>query len=168
MIAVAIVTRRLRPGRTYDDFRRAWFHTVGFGASNRMLTVLGVDDPREVTVIGLTEVGVDELMRALQIDVEERLANPLDEVIEPQIDRRFGVLVAEDDFSADGAIDYRAAQVGGRETDLDEVGGQLEMVRSAIATASAVRDGHRVDAARPGRPGETDANSSASGGTRSG
>lgn len=58
MIAVAILRRRLREGRTYDDFREAWYHGVGFGTPNRMLTALNVADPREVIVIALTETAV--------------------------------------------------------------------------------------------------------------
>jgi hypothetical protein len=29
MITVAIITLRLKEGKTYEDFRRAWYHTVG-------------------------------------------------------------------------------------------------------------------------------------------
>ena len=47
MVQVAILSRRLREGKTYDDFRKAWYHTVGFGTANRMLTVINTLDPRE-------------------------------------------------------------------------------------------------------------------------
>ena len=121
MIAVAIVRRRLRQGKTYDDFREAWYHRTGFGRSNRMLTALNVADPREVIVIALTEVSLDDADRLLEIDADERAASPLDDVIEPAIDRTFGVLIAEDDFSSSGPIPYRPAAAGGSETDLGEV-----------------------------------------------
>lgn len=29
---VAIIHRRLREGKTFEDYRRAWFHATGFGA----------------------------------------------------------------------------------------------------------------------------------------
>ena len=32
---VAMITRRLKKGKTYDDFRRAWFHTTGFGVGGK-------------------------------------------------------------------------------------------------------------------------------------
>jgi len=32
---VSILTRRLREGKTYDDFRKAWFHTTGFGVEGK-------------------------------------------------------------------------------------------------------------------------------------
>ncbi len=28
---VSIITRRLEDGKTYEDFRKAWYHTIGFG-----------------------------------------------------------------------------------------------------------------------------------------
>ena len=44
-------------------------------------------------------------MKMLQIEIKERLDNPLDAVIEPKIGRTFGILVSEDDFSATGKIE---------------------------------------------------------------
>ncbi|MDY9923200.1 hypothetical protein [Methanobacterium sp.] len=41
---VAIVTRRLKEGKTYDDFRKEWYHTIGFGASNKMYTIVNTFD----------------------------------------------------------------------------------------------------------------------------
>ena len=35
MITVAIVTRRLKEGKTYEDFRKAWYHTIGFGVDRQ-------------------------------------------------------------------------------------------------------------------------------------
>ena len=120
-VTVAIVRRRLREGKTYDDFRRAWYHTVGFGVSNRMLTVLNGVDPREVIVIGITEATEEQARELVAIDATEREKNPLDEVVEPEIERTFGVLIAEDDFSGSGPIDYKPATVNGVETDLAQV-----------------------------------------------
>lgn len=100
MIQVAIIRRRLKEGISYEDFRRAWYHTVGFDTANRMLSVINVADPREVIVIGLNETTVEQVRRLIAIDVQQRQANPLDDIIEPGIGRTFGILVAEDDFSA--------------------------------------------------------------------
>lgn len=133
MIAVAIVRRRLRPGKTYDDFRRAWYHQTGFGASNRMLTALNVADPREVIVIALTEVSPDDAARLLEVDASERTASPLNDVIEPPVDRTFGILIAEDDFSSSGPVPYRPATVGGSQTDLGEVHKMLALGATMLA-----------------------------------
>ncbi len=40
MKAVAIVTRTLKPGKTYADYRKAWFHSNGFGVPTTMYTVV--------------------------------------------------------------------------------------------------------------------------------
>ena len=119
MIAVAILKRRLREGKTYQDFRRAWFHESGFAAPNRMLSMINIADPREIIVIGMTQVtSVEDGARLLAIDQDERAASPLDEVIEPGVDRTFAALVAQDDFSAAGQLEYRDPAIDGRPVDL--------------------------------------------------
>lgn len=137
MIQVAIVRRRLREGKSYEDFRRAWFHTVGFGTSNRMFSVLNAADPREVIVIGMNETSTDDLRRLIDVDVAERAKNPLDEVIEPSIDRTFGILVAEDDFSDSGEIEYREPKIGGVRTDLASVEADLQAWAQIARTLAA-------------------------------
>lgn len=137
---VAVVTRRLKEGKTYEDFRKAWFHTIGFGTSSKLYTMLNVADPREIVVIGFVESEVEQLMEGLRIDVKERLSHPLDDVIEPAIDRKFGILVSEDDFSAEGSIAYAPPSIGGVETSPGEIMGLLSEVQARIAEASAERE----------------------------
>ncbi len=103
--SVAILSRRLKEGMTYEDFRKAWYHTTGFGVegkenegSNRMLTLVNVFDPSEIIVLGFATTTLEQLKDALNIDVDFRGENPLDEVIEPEIDRKFALLISEDDF----------------------------------------------------------------------
>jgi hypothetical protein len=140
MITVAIVTRRLKEGKTYEDFRKAWFHTIGFGAPSNLYTMINVNDPREITVIGFVESRLDQYREGLKIDVKERLDHSLNDIIEPEIGRTFGILVAEDDFSSMGSIAYRPASVCGKETDLDQVCHDLSTLAGMIAEASVVRD----------------------------
>ena len=132
-VSVAILRRRLRQGKTYEDFRKAWYHTVGFGVANRMLTVLNAADPQEIIVIGLTETTEEQARALVAIDAAEREDNPLDDVIAPEVERTFGVLIAEDDFSGTGAIAYRPATVGGVETDLVQVAKDIEQAASLLA-----------------------------------
>lgn len=145
---VSIITRRLKEGRTYEDFRRAWFHTTGFGLcgkdamgnGNRMYSMINMFDPREVIVIGFNTATPGQLEEGLKIEVAFRGKNPLDEVIEPEIGRKFGLLVAEDDFSATGKISYRPASVGGMETDPAQFFEDLRTVAGLVAAASVKRD----------------------------
>jgi len=141
MMVLTILTRRLREGKTYDDFRRAWYHTVGFGAPAKLYSAINAFEPREIIVVALGEIpsGKDP-MEILRIDVRERLEHPLESVIEPEIGRTFGIVVAEDDFSPKGKIELTPASVGGKETDFAEVAQGLEIARELIAKAAAERD----------------------------
>jgi len=145
MIQVAILTRRLKEGKTYEDFRKAWYHTVGFSTGNKMFSVINAFDPKEIIVIGMTEFDLDTLMAGLKIDVKERLDHSLDEVIEPSIGRTFGIMVSEDDFSAEGAIDYKPPTVAGVETDLPKFFEDLQEVADTISKASAERDREKAE-----------------------
>jgi hypothetical protein len=140
MIQAAIISRRLKEGKTYEDFRKAWYHTVGFGTSNKMYTIINGLDPREIIVIGFTETSMEQVRALAEIDIKERLGNPLDDVIEPEIGRAYGILIAEDDFSSPGALQYKPASVGGKETDLNEVDRNLQEVAKIIAEVSQKRD----------------------------
>lgn len=141
IIAVSIITRRLKEGKTYEDFRKAWYHTVGFGTSSKLYTVINAFDQREIIVVGFVEINPDQdPLSILRIDVKERLDNPLDDVIEPEIGREFGILVSEDDFSADGALGYNPPSIGGKETDLTEIAEGLAAAKKLIAQASKERD----------------------------
>lgn len=77
---------------------------MGFGTDNKMLTIINAADPREIIVVGLNETTVEQLRNLFDIDIKVRKASLLNDIIEPEIDRTIGILVAEDDFSATGAV----------------------------------------------------------------
>jgi hypothetical protein len=54
---MAIIHRRLREGKTVDDYRKAWFHASGFGAPTTMYTVVNTFDPRELISIAAVGLG---------------------------------------------------------------------------------------------------------------
>ena len=145
---VSILTRRLKEGRTYEDFRRAWFHTTGFavkgkdagGGKAELLTFINIFDPREIIVLGFAATTLEQLKDALDIDVKVRGENPLDDVIEPAIGRAFALQVAEDDFSAAGEIPYSPAAIDGNTTDMAEVAEDLRALAGIYATAAKKRD----------------------------
>ncbi|MBI5458211.1 ROK family protein [Methanobacterium sp.] len=145
MMSVAIVKRRLKEGKTYEDFRKAWYHTTGFGTNNKMYSLINAFDEREIIVIGFTEIPTDkeEILKGLRIDVKERLDNPLDDVIEPDIDRDFGILISEDDFSAEGSIKYKNPTVNGIKTDVEEIVNGLIEFKQSLEQASSERDAAR-------------------------
>lgn len=149
MITIAIVTRRLKEGKTYEDFRKAWYHSVGFGTPSKLYTMINAADPCEIIVIGFVEAEPDQYLAGLDIDVKERLDHSLDDVIEPDIGRKFGILVSEDDFSADGSIEYKSASVAGKETDLNKVSHDLSEIAEMIVKASLKRDRARQTVSSP-------------------
>jgi hypothetical protein len=146
MIQVSILTRRLKEGKTYEDFRKAWYHTIGFGGSltegrNRMYTVINGYDPREIIVIGISDIGdVENLVDVLKTDVRERLLHPLEDVIEPEIVRKFGALVSVDDFGGSGTLEYTPPAIDGKETGLEQVARDLKRSVEIIDNASRERD----------------------------
>ena len=141
MIFVSILTRRLKEGKTYRDFRKAWYHTVGFGTPGKLYTAINAFDPREIIVIGIGEIkSGQEAMKMLRTDVKERLDHPLEAVIEPEIGRTFGIVVSEDDFSSSGKIEYRPASINGKETDFEEIAQGLALAKKVISMASQERD----------------------------
>jgi len=141
VIVVSILTRRLKQGKTYQDFRKAWYHTVGFGTPGKLYSAINAFDPQEVIVIGIGEIKSEQdAVKMLKIDVKERLEHSLEAVIEPEIGRSFGIVVSEDDFSPSGKIEYKPASINGKETDIAEVGQGLVLAKKLITMASQERD----------------------------
>ena len=141
MIGISILTRRLKEGKTYEDFRKAWYHTVGYGTPIKLYSAINVFDPLEIIVVGIGEITLEQdLLKMLRIEVKERLENPLDAVIEPEIGRTFGIVVSEDDFSPSGKIKYKPASINGKETDFEEIAQGLALAKKLIARASKERD----------------------------
>jgi hypothetical protein len=101
VIVIAVLIRRLREGKTYEDFREAWLPDQGFGFPTRVVSAQRVDDEREVITIGFSELDEAEAEAQLQRigPQEQRRHERIDAVVEPEMIRRFYVQVAEDDFT---------------------------------------------------------------------
>ena len=144
---ITIIHRRLREGKTFDDYRKAWFHASGFGAPTTMYTVVNAFDTREIisVAIGGGDGGSFEEMKSkmksiLDIDVKERNASPLDDVVEESIVRHFGLVIAEDDFSPAGPLQYVTPSVDGEQSDYDAFVKMSAELAQLIAEASGRRD----------------------------
>ncbi len=101
MIVIAVLTRRLREGKTYEDFRKAWLPEQGFGFPTRVVSAQRIDDEREIVTIGFSELDEAEAEAQLRRvgPQEQRRHDRIDAVVEPEMTRRFYVQVAEDDFT---------------------------------------------------------------------
>jgi hypothetical protein len=124
-VIVSILVRRLREGKTYDDFREAWLPEKGFGWPTRVVTAQRMDDPREIVTIGFSDISAEQAEALLAgvglersgaerseeteapIDehtgevADEQLArrNRISDVIEPEMTRAFYVQLTEDDLT---------------------------------------------------------------------
>ncbi len=145
MKLVAIITRTLREGKTLQDYRDAWFHSKGFGVPTQMYTIVSAVNPRQVISIGIIDCDLDELAEGLHIEVDDRLAHPLEAVIEPEIGRDFGVVAAIDDFSAAGDLTPVPPAVDGVPTDFATLPELLKQVMAQISAASERRDELRAE-----------------------
>jgi hypothetical protein len=98
---ISILTRRLREGKTYEDFRTAWEREHGFGVPTRVVSGQSLDDPRELVTIGFSDLEVSDIKAFLErVGPEEaRRHDRIAAVIEPEMTRRFYVQVADDDLS---------------------------------------------------------------------
>jgi hypothetical protein len=98
---ISVLTRRLREGRTLEDFRAAWERQGGFGVPTRVVTGQGLDDPREIVTIGFSDLEVSEIeaFLARTAPEETRRRDRIAEVIEPEMTRAFYLQVADDDLS---------------------------------------------------------------------
>jgi hypothetical protein len=98
---ISVLTRRLREGKTLEDFRAAWQREGGFGVPTRVVTAQGLEDPREIVTIGFTDIRVDEIESFLgrTAPEEARRHDRINDVIDPEMTRAFYVQVADDDLS---------------------------------------------------------------------
>ena len=53
MMALSIVTRRLEKGKTCEDFRKTWYHTVGFGTPCKLYSAINPFDQREIIIVAI-------------------------------------------------------------------------------------------------------------------
>jgi len=144
---ITIIHRRLREGKTFDDYRKAWFHATGFGAPTTMYTVVNAFDPKEIICVAIGGGGGGDfeemkpkMKSILDIDVKERNASPLDDIVEESIVRHFGLVIAEDDFSPAGPLEYVTPSVDGEHTDYGEFVRMSAELAQLIAEAARRRD----------------------------
>jgi hypothetical protein len=100
-VIVSVLTRRLREGKDYSDFRAAWLPDKGFGVPTRVVSAISMEDPREVVTIGFSDLDPADVESFLERvgPQEARRRERLDEVLEPGGSRGFYLQVADDDLT---------------------------------------------------------------------
>ena len=99
---VSVRVRRLKEGRTYDDFVAEWEADEGFGMPTRVFAAQSLEDPRDVITIGFVAASPDELAEwsAATSAPEAARHARIDTVIESTKLRAFYELGGEFDFTA--------------------------------------------------------------------
>jgi hypothetical protein len=106
---ISVLVRRLRPGKTYDDFLAAWYPEKGFGFPGRgPILARSVDDEREILAFGLIDLpDRGQLEQALaRVAAQEAVRHDrIAEVIESTTVRGIYEVVDEFDFSTDASVE---------------------------------------------------------------
>jgi hypothetical protein len=100
-VIVAVFRRRLKPGKTLEDFTRAWEAERGFGVPARVFTGVSLSDPDEILTVGFVDLDPAELEAgaAAVAAQEHQRHESIAQVIESTELREFYALGGEFDFS---------------------------------------------------------------------
>jgi hypothetical protein len=106
----AILVRRLREGKTYEDFVQAWYPDEGFGFAEGWgpMTGQNLADEREIVTFALFKLAEGESMDAAmeRIGAQEAVRHDrIDEVIEETTLRGLYEVRDEFDFSTDETVE---------------------------------------------------------------
>jgi hypothetical protein len=104
---VAVLVRRLRPGKTYDDFIEAWYPDKGIGFSGRgPFVARNIPDEREILTVGFMDLEPEQLASTMERLAEQEAVrhDRIDDVIEATTVRGIYQVEAEFDFSTDETV----------------------------------------------------------------
>ena len=104
---ISVLVRRLKPGKTYDDFVDAWYPDKGFGFPGRgPILARNVEDDREILAIDLIDLERDELPATMErVAAQEAVRHDrIADVIESTALRGIYEIEDEFDFSTDETV----------------------------------------------------------------
>ena len=98
---VTVFIRRLKEGRTFDDFLREWEAEQGFGVPTRVINAPSLEDPRDILSVGFVAVDAEDLEAFLSAPPSAEAArhDKIDTVIESTTLRCFYDLRTEHDLT---------------------------------------------------------------------
>jgi len=113
---ISVLARRLKPGKTYEDFIAAWYPDKGFGVSGRgPILARNVDDEREILAIAFIDLpdraSLDTTMARIA-EQEQVRHDRIAEVIESTELRGIYEVSDEFDFSTDATVAAGRKQAG--------------------------------------------------------
>lgn len=104
---ISVLVRRLKPGKTYEDFVDAWYPDKGFGFGGRgPILARNLEDDREILAIGFIDLERDQLPATMErIGTQEAARHDrIAEVIESTALRGMYEIEDEFDFSTDETV----------------------------------------------------------------
>jgi len=98
---VSLFIRRLKPGKTYDDFHEAWKPSKGFGVPTRVINAVNLTDDREIVSVGLVALPLEQMETfKQQIVAQEQVRHDrISDVVEPDIRQAFYVIKNDDNLT---------------------------------------------------------------------
>jgi hypothetical protein len=113
-VIVSVFVRRLKEGRTFEEFLAEWEADRGFGVPTRVFNAPSIDDPRDVITIGFVDISLEALEAGLAAvaALEAVRHDRIDTVIESTALRRMFEVRSEHDFTAEP----RAIELGSAES----------------------------------------------------
>jgi hypothetical protein len=63
-LIIAVFRRRLKEGKTLDDFLEAWGAEKGFGVPTRVFNAVSLDDEREILTFGFVDIDANAFASA--------------------------------------------------------------------------------------------------------
>lgn len=96
---ISVFIRKLAPGKSYDDFRKAWYPDKGFGIPVRVINSINSDN--EIVSIGfmkLPEDKIEETKRSISVQEEIR-HDRISEVIESTVFKGIFKIMNDDDLT---------------------------------------------------------------------
>lgn len=108
---IAILIRKLKPGKTYEDFVEAWYPDKGFGIPVQGPDLgINVSDNREIAAVAYLDIAdrptLDEVMDRVSEQEAERHVR-ISEVIEETTVRAIYEVTGRYDFSTDETVEGR-------------------------------------------------------------
>jgi hypothetical protein len=102
-VIVAVFRRRLKNGKSFEDFKQAWEAEKGFGVPTRVFNAVSLTDEREVLTIGFVATEPEALQTGIEeVGAQEQVRHGrIDDVIESTELRAMYRLATEHDFSGD-------------------------------------------------------------------
>jgi hypothetical protein len=106
---VSVLVRRLRPGKTYEDFVEAWYPDKGFGLTGRgPFVARSLEDESEILTLALIDLPdrgrMDEALKGVA-EQEAVRHERLVEVVESTSVRGLYEVADEFDFSTDETVE---------------------------------------------------------------